>query len=440
MVAPGEIVGDRYRIDAPLPREAHGDVFRVHDMVVGHDAVLKMLPTGNVDFRWFDREVRLLARVDHPNVGRLIDAGRHGSAPYVVLDLVDGATLAERLRHGPLALSEARHVAYDIASALAHIHARGLAHGDVTPSSILFVADHRVMLADPGVARLLGGVRPTDPRSTAGSSRQAQSGGHEHVGAADIHALGLVLLASLSSRTAGTDDPDAGSAADQVVRESDLPPRFPVAWRPLVLSMLAPDPADRPAAGAVMAKLAGESTSGPEAPSAETQVLSADAVRRGVSRSPGHRGETPPDADRAANGPMRQPVMWALVAIATLAALAAIVIGRELSQGSSTVSPTDADTAAAVQDGNTTTLPPATTVPTTTVPPTTAPTTAPATTAPPAPTPTCADIDARKELLEDEKKQLDVVYSDDKDLREQVKSQIEDEKQGLDALKQTLGC
>ena len=440
MVAPGDVVGDRYRIDALLARQASADVFRVHDMVVGHDAVLKLLPAGNVDGRWFDREVRLLARVDHPNVGRLIEAGRHGSAPYVVLELVDGPTLAERLRHGPLALSEARHVAYDIASALAHIHARGLAHGDVTPSSILFVADHRVVLADPGVSRLLGGVQPGNPRSTAGSPRHAQAGGHAHVGAADIHDLGLVLLAALSTRTAGTDGPDAASATGDVTRDADLPRRLPAAWRPLVLSMLAPDPADRPAAGAVMAKLARESATGPEAPSAETQVLSADAVRRGERRGTGDRRETPPDADRASNGPMRQPVMWALVAIATLATLAAIVIGRELSQGSPSVPPTDADTAAAVQDGNATTLPPVTTVPTTTVPPgTAAPTTVPATTEPPA-APTCADVDARKELLEDQKKQLDVVYPDDKDLREQVKKQIEDEKRDLDALKQMLGC
>jgi hypothetical protein len=199
--------------------------------------------------------------------------------------------------------------------------------------------------------------------------------------------------------------------------------------------MLDPDPAARPDAGEVMAKLARKSTTGPEAPSAETQVLSAEAVLRGEGRAPGRRAEMPPHADDAPNGLMRQPVMWALVAIATLAALAAIVMGRELSDGASSDPSNDAGRAAAVQDGSaTTTAPPSTAPdPTTTVPTTT---TAP-TTEPP---PTCADIDARKEWLDDQKQQLDEVYPDDKDLREEVKGQIEDEKRALEDYRRSLGC
>jgi hypothetical protein len=189
--------------------------------------------------------------------------------------------------------------------------------------------------------------------------------------------------------------------------------------------MLDPDPAARPDAGAVMAKVARESTTGAAATSAETQVMPAAS----------HRAERRPDRDRAPNGLLRQPVMWSLVAIATLVALAAIVIGSELSPGPSSTSSSDADTAAAVEDGNATTTapPPTAPAPTTTVPSaTTVPTTVAA--------PSCADIDARKELLEDQKQQLDVVYPDDKDLRDQVKRQIEDEKRALDDDGRALGC
>jgi serine/threonine-protein kinase len=435
MVAPGDIVRDRYRIDALVARDASADVFRVHDLVVGRRAVLKLLRTGNVDPRWFDREVRVLARVEHPNVGRLDDAGRHGPVPFVVLEYIDGSTLAERLERGPLEVSEARDVAYDIASALAHIHARGLAHGDVTPSTIL-LADRRVMLADPGVARLGGGRGAAGSRSAAGDPTQVQVGGSEHVGAGDIYALGLVLVAALSTQPPVTNDDDATAvighvSPEHVTRAEDLP----AAWRSLLAGMLDPDPAARPDAGALMAKLARESAAGPEAPSAETQVLSAEAVLRGERRAPGHLAETPPDADRAPNGLMRQPVMWALVALATLAALAAIVMGRELSDGAPSDPSNGAGMAAAVQDGTaTTTSPPSTTSdPTTTVPPaTTAPTTVAA--------PTCADIDARKDWLDDQKQQLDDLYPDDKDLREEVKGQIEDEKRALEDYERTLDC
>ena len=137
MVAPGDIVRDRYRVDAIVAREASADLFRVHDLVAGGPAVLKLVRTGTVDPRWFDREVRVLARVEHANVGRIVDAGRHGPLPFVVLEDIDGSTLADRLEGEPLDVPEAHRVAYDIASALAHIHARGLAHGDVTPSSIV---------------------------------------------------------------------------------------------------------------------------------------------------------------------------------------------------------------------------------------------------------------------------------------------------------------
>jgi serine/threonine-protein kinase len=332
-------------------------------------------------------------------------------------------------------------VAYDIASALAYIHARGLAHGDVTPSTILLGTDRRVMLADPGLARLIGGSGAAGSRSAAGDPTRAQVGGSEHVGAGDIHALGLVLVEALSARPPDTDG-DTTAVIGHVARdhrrhEEDLPPRVPGAWRPLLARMLDPDPAARPDAGEVMANLARESTTGPEAPSAETQVLSAEAVLRGEGRAPGHRAEVPPDADHSPNGLMRQPVMWALVALATLAALAAIVMGRELSDGATSDPSNDAGTAAAVQDGTaTTTAPPATTPdPTTTVP---AATTAPTTVAP-AP-PSCADIDARKDWLDDQKEQLDDVYPDDKDLREEVKDQIEDEKRALEDYEQTLGC
>ena len=435
MVAPGDIVRDRYRVDAIVAREASADVFRVHDLVAGGPAVLKLVRTGTVDPRWFDREVRVLARVEHANVGRIVDAGRHGPLPFVVLEDIDGSTLADRLEGEPLDVPEAHRVAYDIASALAHIHARGLAHGDVTPSSIVLATDRRVMLADPGVARLIGGGSgPAASRSGAGDPTRMQVGGSEHVGAGDIHALGLVLVGALSPRLPATDD-DATAVIGLVTREEDLPPRIPAAWRPLLASMLDPDPAARPDAGAVMATLARESTTGPEAPSAETQVLSAEAVLRGDGRAPRHRTEIPPEADHSPSGLMRQPVMWALVALATLAALAAIVMGRELSDGASS-DPSNAAGTAAVQDGTaTTTAPPATTDPTTTVPTaTTAPTTVAA--APP----TCADIDARKEWLDDQKQQLDGLYPDDKDLREEVKRQIEDEKRALEDYRRTLDC
>lgn len=440
MVAPGEIVGDRYRIDALLAREASADVFRVHDMVAGRRAVLKVLRTGHVDARWFDREARMLARVEHPHVGRLIDAGRHGPVPYVVLELIDGTTLAERLERGPLAAPEARHVISDVASALAHIHARGLVHGDVTPSSILLVADGGARLADPGVARLVGGSRAADGGSTGGPPGQAQLGASEHVGARDIFALGLVLVAALSAPPAPADDPDATSVIGHVTPPEALPPTVPAAWRPLVRSMLDPDPAARPDAGAVLAKLAQESATGPEAPSAETQLLPADAVLRGERRGPDHRAEMSPDggAHRAASGLMRQPVMWTLIVIATLAALAAIVMGRELSDGSSSDPRSDAGSPAAVEDGTaTTTAPPSTMPDPTTTAPTVPPTSA-TTTGPPAPT--CAEIDARKEWLDDQKQQLDVLYPDDKDLRDEVKGQIEDEKRALEDTRRALGC
>jgi eukaryotic-like serine/threonine-protein kinase len=124
----------------------------------------------NTDARRFDAETQLLARLDHRNLVRLLGSGQRPGGPYLVLELVDGPSLAERVARGPLAVDDVRRWGEDIARALAYVHAQGVIHRDVKPSNILLPPDGRALLGDFGIARIADGTRLTEPESTIGTA------------------------------------------------------------------------------------------------------------------------------------------------------------------------------------------------------------------------------------------------------------------------------
>jgi len=155
--------------------------------------------------RRFARESRLAARLSHPNVVAVFDAGEDGGRPYIVMEYVEGETLADVLRRrGALPTEEAAEIAGQVAAGLAHAHAQGLVHRDVKPQNLLVSGDGRVKIADFGVARgddlsqltqagtVLGTAAYLSPEQAAGSS----------VGpASDVYSLGAVLYELLTGRT-----------------------------------------------------------------------------------------------------------------------------------------------------------------------------------------------------------------------------------------------
>jgi serine/threonine-protein kinase len=161
---PGAALGP-YRIEALLGAGGMGEVYRAHDTKLNRDVALKVLPdsfTADPDgVARFTREAHVLASLNHPNIAAIHGFEDGGDVHALVLELVEGATLADRIARGPLALPEALPIARQIADALAVAHEHGVVHRDVKPANIKVCADGTVKVLDFGLAKPVQGADPT---------------------------------------------------------------------------------------------------------------------------------------------------------------------------------------------------------------------------------------------------------------------------------------
>src|SRR5260221_7923532 len=146
-----------YEIVAPLGAGGMGEVYRARDTKLGRDVALKLLPplfTADADcVARFKREAQLLASLNHPHIGAIYGFEDAGNVPALVLELVEGDTLYDRVRRGPLPLPEALAVAQQIADALDAAHRAGIIHRDLKPSNIKITPDGVVKVLDFGLAK-----------------------------------------------------------------------------------------------------------------------------------------------------------------------------------------------------------------------------------------------------------------------------------------------
>jgi len=230
VLAPGDRVG-RYEIQALLGQGAMGVVYRAHDDVLGRDVALKVLlgdaAASPVDR--FRREVVALAAVSHENVVAVHDAGVDNGLRYVVLDLVDGKTLRERLRAGALDLDDALRLARDLVNGLAAAHAAGVVHRDLKPENVLVDQRGLAKLVDFGLARVIeseGDLTRTEAGAMLGTvhymaPEQVRCASVDH--RADYFALGAVLYEVVTGRRA-FDAPSRAEVMTAVLRDQPVTP------------------------------------------------------------------------------------------------------------------------------------------------------------------------------------------------------------------------
>ena len=235
-----------------------GVVYRALDTRLNRPVAVKVLRDAEgADAARFETEVQMLARFVHPNLVRLLDAGDLDRRPFLVMDLVAGPTLAQRLSVGRLSSAETVTVGSGIAAALAYVHAAGIVHRDIKPANVLLDETGTAHLADFGIARLIDTTGLTATGLTLGTPaylapEQVQGGA---IGpAADVYALGLVLIECLSGRRAFDGTPSEITAA-RLQREPELPAELNPAWRALLRSMTTRAPTERVAASDVATAL-----------------------------------------------------------------------------------------------------------------------------------------------------------------------------------------
>jgi serine/threonine protein kinase len=275
-----------------------GAVYCARDVVLDRPVALKIFPAEAADARQavrYEQEARLLARLSHPGLVTVYDAGIDATVadeprPYLVMELVRGPTLADRLHVGPLPPAEVAALATQLSSALAHIHRRDVVHRDVKPANVLLRhADDgspypAATLTDFGIARLIDGTRITMTGHTLGTANYLspeQLSGSEVGPPSDIYSLGLLLIECLTGEVVF---PGHGieAAMPRLHGAPTIPDTVPPEWAGLLRSMTDPDPGRRPAAADIVTYVYGLGgdpvTAGPPVSASDEPTIAAMPV------------------------------------------------------------------------------------------------------------------------------------------------------------------
>jgi hypothetical protein len=258
----GRALDSRYELHELIGEGAFGRVYRGLDRRLHRQVAIKVIkPWWAEQAEWverFEREAQLLARVSDPGIVQIFDIGHAAEGPYYVAELVDGESLAQRLRRGATTPAQAVAIATRLCDALASAHERGIVHCDVKPANVLLSSDGELKVGDFGVARLAGdGTSQALPATVAGTPRYMapeQARGERTTAATDVYSAGVVLYEML----AGAPPFTHGSAVALGLRHvQDEPPplseRVPAALRAIVARALEKEPRERYADGARMA-------------------------------------------------------------------------------------------------------------------------------------------------------------------------------------------
>jgi serine/threonine protein kinase len=423
MIAEGVLLNERYRLDELIATGGMGQVWRATDELLGRLVAVKVVQGGGAetgtggegDFRArFRDEARNSAALSHPNIATVYDFGDDAEHPYLVMELVEGQSLAQVVaERGALPPEEVRSIIAQAALALQVAHSAGVVHRDVKPANIMLTPAGLVKLTDFGIARVAAGSGLTRTGEVLGtphylSPEQAQ--GEAATASSDIYALGVVGHELLTGQRPFQGESLVATALAHVHQPPpELPESVPQPLRGALMAALAKDPADRPATAGELATMVGmplgpltparglqglgaaaaasasaQSTAKLPEPSSEPfSAPSSEPARTTVLPLPPGVGVTGTDADETS----RRRGFWWLLPAGGLLAVLAIVLAVSLSGGGTKPPPGTATTP--VSHARSATAPPTTTAPTTTrtPPPTTsAPTRAPSPTVRPSPT------------------------------------------------------
>jgi serine/threonine-protein kinase len=260
-----------YEILSPIGAGGMGEVYRARDTKLGRDVALKILPdafASDADrLARFKREAQVLASINHPNIAQIYGVEDSGATHALVLELVDGPTLADRIAEGPIPLAEALPIARQIAEALESAHELGIVHRDLKPANVKVRDDGTVKVLDFGLAKAVDPVSTITPADMANSptitARSTQMGiivgtaaymapeqarGRVVDRRADIWAFGAVLFEMITGRRAFEGE-DVSITLANVLKEdvswNVLPESVPPAVRHLLRRCLDKDPKRR---------------------------------------------------------------------------------------------------------------------------------------------------------------------------------------------------
>lgn len=289
------VVAGRYRLDELVGRGGTAEVWKATDTSLDRVVALKLVTVAHDESsaRAAD-EARTLARLSHPSLVQVYDAGTDDRGrPWVVMEYVDGETLADAIRRGPISVRRITEIGLAVAEALDHVHQQGLVHRDVKPANVLIGRGGKTKLTDFGIARLVDAAKVTSTGLMVGTASYLapeQVSGEPVGPPADVYALGLVLLEAFTG-VREYEGPAVEAAMARLHRKPVLPAGLPVGWPQLLTGMTARDPGERPTAtqvaGVLRDFLGGQPTAFLSAPTAAVaQPTTALPITRTVPGAP----------------------------------------------------------------------------------------------------------------------------------------------------------
>src|SRR5271169_767126 len=267
-IAAGTRLGS-YEVVAPIGAGGMGEVYQAHDTKLGRDVAIKVLPPAFAHdperLSRFQREAKMLAALNHPNIATIYGLEQSGGTSYLVMELVSGETLAERVKAGPLGIEEALKIAVQIAEALEAAHEKNIIHRDLKPANVKVTPEGKVKVLDFGLAKAFEGDAssqdmsnsPTLSRAatmqgvilgTAAYMSPEQARGKAVDKRTDIWAFGCVLYELLTGKQNFHGEDVTDILAAVVRAEPDwqaLPAATPVKVRDLLRRCLQKDKSQR---------------------------------------------------------------------------------------------------------------------------------------------------------------------------------------------------
>jgi serine/threonine protein kinase len=322
---------DRYELGDLIGRGGMADVYRATDRLLGRQVAVKVLreTTEGTHRDRFVEEARTLASLNHRGLITLLDAGFEADHPYLVMELVEGPTLAEAIGGAPMPPERVGHIGHQLADVLAYAHEVGVVHRDVKPSNVLLRTGDRALLADFGIARLVGATehhtRTGEAIGSPAYLAPEQVAGEPLTPAADMFSLGLVLLEALTGARAYTGSP-IETAVSRLTTPPVIPVGVPAAWRSLITRMTHRDPADRPTAAQVATELAAATSTGaPSGPwERSAEATGSVEITREVPLAPSDSSVVASAEDAPAR--RRRGRWWVVALLAVVVAVAAGVL------------------------------------------------------------------------------------------------------------------
>ena len=258
-----------YEILEAIGKGVQGEVYRAKDSKLGRDVAIKVLPDEFAEneerLARFKREAKVLASLNHPNIASIYGLEQSDNTHYLVLELVPGETLAERIARGPISLEEALDIATKMAEALEEAHEEGIVHRDLKPANVKQTEDGKIKVLDFGLAKVFqeetpdadSSMSPTLTRDgtrvgvilgTAAYMSPEQAKGKRVDKRTDVFAFGAVLYEMLTGKKAFPGEDVSDVLASVIKLEPDwsaLPAKTPPGIRTLVKRCLRKDPARR---------------------------------------------------------------------------------------------------------------------------------------------------------------------------------------------------